>query len=64
MVMRMLAIKENPVFIDSTDALAVALCHYHNKQSSLDGPSPLKQLRRRIAGSSSLKAIPRCLTVN
>lgn len=33
MVKNILAIKETPVFFDSTDALAVALCHYYRMQN-------------------------------
>ncbi len=35
MVKKILAIKEDPKYIDSSDALAVALCHHYNLQSFL-----------------------------
>ena len=35
MVKRILEIKEEPEYIDSTDALAIALCHYYSLQNSI-----------------------------
>lgn len=36
MVMRLLKIKEKPEFLDSSDALGVAICHYFQSSSILD----------------------------
>jgi crossover junction endodeoxyribonuclease RuvC len=35
MVKRILEIKEDPKYIDSSDALAIALCHYYNLQNKI-----------------------------
>lgn len=35
MVKRILDIKEDPDYIDSTDALAIALCHHYNLQNKI-----------------------------
>ena len=43
MVKRILDIIEDPEQIDSTDALAVALCHYHNTLSFMNGSGKSKK---------------------
>jgi len=37
MIMNLLALKERPKYLDSSDALGVALCHYYQKDQSLGG---------------------------
>ncbi|RLD55047.1 MAG: crossover junction endodeoxyribonuclease RuvC [Bacteroidetes bacterium] len=39
MIMNLLAIKEKPKYLDSSDALGVALCHYFQKNPSSGGNS-------------------------
>jgi len=36
MIKSILAIKENPAFIDSSDALAISLCHFYSLQSKIN----------------------------
>lgn len=66
MVMKILSIKKNPAFIDSTDALAVALCHHYCRQNPFNGVSaPRKPGGRKSDWKKFIENFPeKVLTVN
>lgn len=52
MLQHTLAFKEDPRFMDATDALAVALCHhYQGKYEAITGPTAAAPARKKVKSS-------------
>lgn len=50
MLQQMMKFKDDPKFMDATDAVAVALCHHYEMQSIV--PKPKKETAKKKAGKS------------
>ncbi|MBI3587215.1 MAG: crossover junction endodeoxyribonuclease RuvC [Ignavibacteriales bacterium] len=58
MIQSILKLKETPKFFDATDALAVALCHYHRSHKNRSPKKPSGAGKQKTSWKSFIKAHP------
>ncbi len=54
MLQRLLAFKQTPKFLDATDAVGVALCHYFQNSNDITALAPLPKTKNKSKGNITL----------